>query len=102
MNINVIDEINSGNLSEAQVIDIIESILDTEDAPNVTTILGISNIEWTAYAQGASFGEIAEWRRSGWPKNCAVCGREINISNFGWWVTEMNGVSAIRHIKCPS
>lgn len=78
------------------------SIQISKDAPNAEAMLGLSRVELTAHGQGASWTEIAHWRRGGWPPACVVCGRSINVDRFGWRVVELDGAAQLKHIRCPA
>jgi hypothetical protein len=64
--------------------------------------LGLSVIENTAYCHGVGLDELAAWRRDGWPKQCAVCKRQLDLPKGGWMATQVDasGHSLIIHIPC--
>jgi hypothetical protein len=97
----LLKEIYKKNISEEQGEDMISATLRSHQAAKIQDILGLNNIEWTAHAQGASLSEIASWRYQGWPKFCAICGASICVKDFGWFVTDVNGVRKLKHIVCP-
>jgi hypothetical protein len=97
---NVLKEIYERKITEVQAEEILNAVLDSPEAGLVATLLGFSNVEWTAYAQGGSLDEIATWRYVGWPKNCVICGLPISVGSFGWFVVDVSGASKLKHIMC--
>jgi len=97
----ILEAILDGTLSDEGADDVLDAILDSSDAPNTETLLGLSRVEWTAHGHGALWNEIAHWRRNGWPSTCVVCGRAIDVDRFGWRIVEVDGASKLKHIRCP-
>jgi hypothetical protein len=77
-----------------------DAIMESELTPDPASTLTLSKPEWTAFAQGVWFDELARWRCSGWPRLCALCGGPIVPSEFGWMVREINGEHELVHIRC--
>ncbi len=99
--IDVLKGINEGvlTLDEAEVA--YDAVMDSDpaDAPN---LLGLSKVEWAAYAKGVWFDELAEWTTHGWPTRCAKCGILIVVEDYGWSPFERSdGKHELRHVVCP-
>jgi hypothetical protein len=77
-------------------------ILSSPEAANIKALLGLSNIEWTAHAQGANVNEIASWRYRGWPQVCLICGGPLYVEDFGWFVAVVDSVGKLTHITCQA
>lgn len=92
----------NGDITDEEADDICSDVLSDPlgDMP-AHEALGMSRVEWTAYAQGAEFRDIANWRASGWPDRCFVCGQSIVLEKFGWLVREIEGQLRIKHVVCP-
>lgn len=107
MDRDILNELNEGSLTEQMANAILDDLLETPPSsdPSATVdlekLLGFSRAEWTAFGHGALLSEVAEWRRSGWPRQCAVCGGDIIPENFGWLVMDVEGHSRLKHIVCP-
>jgi hypothetical protein len=99
---NLLEDIYRGNISDEEGAEIISTILRSPEAASIKSLLGFSNVEWTAHAQGASLGEIASWRYLGWSQVCSICGAPLHVSDFGWFVMEFDGVCELKHITCPA
>lgn len=97
----VLLEIDRRQLTEEGADSILDRILDSAQAEKVESLLALSRAEWTAHCHGATFSDLARWRYHGWPTQCAACGREINVADFGWKVVEVGGFSNLKHIRCP-
>jgi methyl coenzyme M reductase gamma subunit len=97
----ILKELYENRVTEAQVDELASATLGSSEGANVEALLGFSNAEWTAHAQGASFSEIAFWRYHGWPKNCVLCGHAIDVKDFGWFIVDVDGISKLKHIMCP-
>ena len=73
----------------------------TSEAPKARVLLGMSRIEWTAFAQGADLETLSNWRYGGWPGLCLRCKREIVINKFGWFIHRGRvGKKRLEHISC--
>jgi|SRR6186713_2625700 hypothetical protein len=94
-------ELFEGKLRPTQAEGILSAVLDSDDAREVEKLLMLTNIEWTAYAHGATLADLAGWRYRGWPVECVRCGAAIALESFGWKVIDINGTSGLRHIRCP-
>ena len=87
-------------LSSSRAIqNIVDNIIASPDHENPQELMGLSNTEWTAYADGLSLDELARWRYEGWPTECACCGKTINPKKYGWMVRK-NKVYHIYHVQC--
>jgi hypothetical protein len=76
--------------------------VEKSDAPSVREALCLSNVEWTAFAHGVWFDELAKWRGGGWPSVCAVCSAPIAVEKFGWLPRENEDEThELIHIECP-
>lgn len=100
MSRDMLGEILAGTLSEEDADAALDTILDSSEASSAETILGLSHTKWTAHVHGALWAEIASWRRSGWPSDCAVCGGSIELDRFGWRIVEVNEQAQLRNIRC--
>ncbi|WP_157025570.1 hypothetical protein [Paraburkholderia heleia] len=98
----LLQELIEGLITDAQAEDISDEVLaDMDRTIPVHDALGMSRSEWTAYAHGVEFQEIAKWRAHGWPNRCFVCGQLINVENFGWLAREHDGRMQLKHVVCP-
>jgi hypothetical protein len=99
---NVLQNIIEGQITDEQAEDILNEIL-TDMSRNVPVheALGMSRQEWTAYAHGVEFQEIANWRAHGWPNQCFVCGQPIVVNDFGWLARKHEGRMQLKHVVCP-
>lgn len=98
---NLLLDIYENRINEDQAQQLLDNILESSNASSVESVLGLSRVEWTAYAQGMSFECIANFRYKGWPRTCIECGRPISVENFGWWFQELHGKVHIKHVQCP-
>ena len=94
----LLSELYLGRITIDEAYQIYDEIMDSARAPYVAELLEMSDQEWTAYAQGASFGDIARWRFDGWPTRCAECGRSLNPSTYRWTVRQVNGSTTLVHL----
>ena len=101
MNLNILKEVAQGILSDEEADNLLDGILDSDQAAHAETLLCLSRAEWTAHCQGALWSEIANWRLGGWPAKCSKCDGEIHVEKFGWRVIELDGTSILKHIRCP-
>jgi len=71
--------------------------------------IGFSDVEYTAFAQGAGLEDLAQWRASCPPSACAVCGQPLpKLDEFGWFVWDLEartsgnetGSIGLVHIDC--
>ncbi|SOY71452.1 hypothetical protein CBM2585_B50420 [Cupriavidus taiwanensis] len=98
----LLDKLIHGKITSDEADDIGSAVLsDTSQTTPAHEILGLSQKEWTAYAHGADFEDVAYWRQHGWPYRCFVCGRKIDSDNFGWLAREFGGKIQLEHIACP-
>jgi hypothetical protein len=100
-NSDLLQAIFSQEKTEAQGAQIISASLDSADAAGTARRLGLSRVEWTAFAHGAALADIAFWRYQGWPTACALCKSPIDVEGFGWQVIDVNETSCLRHLQCP-
>ncbi|NTF66279.1 hypothetical protein A6U85_32445 [Agrobacterium sp. 13-626] len=99
----LLDDLSRGELTDDEAQKILDEVLDSPLASETEKTLGFSRIEWTAFAHGASLQELAAWRKGGWPTQCLVCGKLIDVASFGWRVIDDGkGNSGLRHIRCPA
>lgn len=95
-------ELIEGLITDAQAEEIADEILaDLGRSVPVHEVLGMSRCEWTAYAHGVEFREIANWRVYGWPNQCFVCKNPIIVENYGWLAREHEGRMQLKHVICP-
>ena len=98
----LLQELSHNAITAEQAEEILEKMLDSPLAAEIKSRLGFTNIEWTAYAHGATLQELATWRGNGWPTRCVLCGQIIDLARFGWRVaSDGKGNSGLRHICCP-
>lgn len=92
-----------GELTLSQAEDLLDSAM-ASDAGTAPSRLGMSAVEWSAYAHGAHLSDLARWRLDGWPSTCDVCGLSVDVSAFGWVVREREGTSDVGliHVSCLS
>lgn len=97
----ILDELARGEITANQAQLIHDDAL-AAGAIGLGEGLGMSNVEYTAYAQGVGLPEIAKWRQSGWPSKCVVCGGGLEAAKFGWMAKEIGpDKHALEHIECP-
>jgi hypothetical protein len=97
----ILASLANGEITIAEGYDIYNQIMESHDAPRAASLLGLSPTEWTAWGQGLPFEVLAQWRTGGWPQICAICGQQIEIAKFGWFVREEEDVYRLEHIDCP-
>ena len=104
---NIIEEMSKGEISEDEALHIISENLSKKGFD--PSCIGISNVEWTAYAQGADLHTITRWRKSGWPTKCSICRNNLpEPSEYGWFVWDIiekkignySGNIGLIHINC--
>lgn len=96
----LLKELHDGVLSGDAAYDEYDRVMES-DAANAPARLGLSGSEWTAFAHGASFEELAAWRYRGWPTTCAICGKPLDANGSGWFAREMSpGKHALVHLAC--
>jgi hypothetical protein len=95
----VLRELHDGHLT----LDDVYAMSDSSEPVEMHANWGLSNVEWTAYAQGASWRDLVHWRYDGWPRLCTMCGTPLPaVEEFGWLVTTSEGASSgLRHVTCP-
>jgi nucleoid DNA-binding protein len=95
----ILREINEGKISLEKAEEIYDEIMSSP-ATNVSSLLGLTKAEWTAFGHGAGFDDLVKWRYNGWPA-CSKCGNSINIDKFGWSLKEKKGGYNLYHLFCP-
>jgi hypothetical protein len=99
MRVDIIDAILSGELTADEAEAVCELIMDMEGA-DLPEALGLSSVEWTAYAHGVWFDELAQWRQEGWPRSCFVCKGSIVPAEYGWIAKSTAKGHRLIHIRC--
>lgn len=96
----ILEELHTGRSAVADIY----ALADATPPSEISSRWGLTNAEWTAYAQGAGWADLARWRYTGWPSTCAVCGKHLpKPKEFGWFVVESSeGLAGLRHIGCQS
>ncbi|MBR7980694.1 hypothetical protein [Burkholderia cenocepacia] len=99
----LLGDLASGRLTPKEAEDVYDFYMDnlSKTDPPAPEMMGFSKKEWTAYAHGAPFEVIAQWRTHEWPDKCFVCGKAIVSDDYGWFVRKHEGEYALRHIICP-
>ncbi len=98
----LLQDLIDGQITTEQAEDICSEVLaDTSATVPAHEALGMTRREWTAYAHGAEFLDVANWRVHGWPDRCFVCGQPIALDNFGWLTREHEGRMQLKHVVCP-
>lgn len=98
----LLKDLIEGRITSEQAEDICSEVLDdTSASAPVHETLGMSKREWTAYAHGAEFSDVANWRVHGWPDRCFVCGQSIVLDNYGWLARQHEGKMQLKHVVCP-
>jgi hypothetical protein len=94
----IIGELISGDLSVRDV----DRLYDELGPYRVQRSWLLSRVEWTAFAHGASWRDLARWRMQGWPRICHECRRALPPPRqYGWFVVPRSGGrSGIVHIPC--
>lgn len=100
MSVDVLAELIAGSMSEQDVERMYESVISSPRAADTPRLLGLSEIEWAAFAHGVGFAELARWRRDGWPDRCWFCARPIVVREWGWMVTGPDEAHVLAHIPC--
>jgi hypothetical protein len=101
----ILPELANGTMSPNDSDALYDRVMDSADAADAADaarLLGLSNVEWTSYCQGAGFEQLSTWRVAGWPTQCGVCGRAIVVESYGWLVAEIDRRLWLQHIQCPS
>ena len=97
----LIQDLIDGRVTAEQAEDVCsEALANASEAVSAPEALGISKKEWTAYAHGAEFQDLANWRAHGWPDRCFVCGQPISLDDFGWLAREHDGRMQLKHVVC--
>lgn len=98
----VLSELASGEVGLAEVEALYDSMMNSDAASLVQDLLGLSSAEWTAFAHGVGFEELARWRADGWPERCPLCGKKLPApAEFGWFAqAKADGTHRIVHIAC--
>jgi hypothetical protein len=96
----VLDEILQGRITVDDAYQTYDSVM--EGSGNPEQMLGLSSLEWTAFCQGVGLGQLAFWRRDGWPAECVICGRELDPEAFSWMAVERQQGHAMAHLGCLS
>ncbi|WP_175961303.1 hypothetical protein [Burkholderia pyrrocinia] len=101
--LDLLNELIVGKLSAEEAESTCDFYLEnlTANDPPIIEMLSISRKERMAYAHGAPFEVIAQWRGNGWPDKCFLCGGKIVPENFGWLPREHDGKIQLRHVVCP-
>lgn len=98
----LLDDLIHGRITPDEADDICSAVLaDKIQTGPAHEILGLTRKEWTAYAHGTGFKDLAYWREHGWPDRCFICGQRIDSDNFGWLAREFDGKVQLKHIVCP-
>ena len=97
----ILKELSDGSVSPAEAERIYDAIMDAGKI-DYAVALGLNNLESTAFGYGVPLHELSKWRKDGWPKNCAVCKRPLDVSKGGWMATHVDasGHHMIIHIPC--
>ena len=97
----ILKELADGSVSTEEAERIYDDIMDAGKI-DFAEALGLNNRESTAFGYGVPLDELAMWRKDGWPKNCAVCKRALDVSKSGWMAThtDASGRHLIVHIPC--
>lgn len=101
MNRDVLHALASGDMTLEEAEAFYDAIMDSEAAADAPQVLGMTAVEWTAFAQGVWFDELALWRQAGWPSSCLACGVRIAPADFGWLVKQTATGHRLVHITCP-
>lgn len=93
--------INRGEVSPDRAEDLAEELTASDHGGNLRGLMGLSQIEYTAYAHGTPLAVLARWRLEGIPELCGVCSKGITpASPGGWLAREVGGSYALVHIAC--
>ena len=77
-----------------------DSIMDSDQAPQVAELMGLNEHEWRANCHGVGFATLAQWRRSGWPLVCPLCNTAVDPETDYWLAREHEGKWRLVHIRC--
>ena len=102
MTVDVLSKLAANEMSLEEVETEYDRMMDASIDLDPREALGLSNAEWTAFAQGVWFDELAAWRKSGWPAVCAECAYSIDVNAFGWLARGRGERHELIHIECPS
>lgn len=100
MSMDALAEISAGTRSVEEIESIYDEIMESSDAAQVRELLGMSTEEWTAFAHGVWFDELARWRTAGWPTRCVRCGETIVPGELGWMAIEHRDEHVLAHVRC--
>lgn len=92
----------AGELPVEDLEEAYEQLMNSSDSADIAEQLGLSREEWTAFGHGVGFGELARWRRDGWPDRCVVCGERIDAPRFSWLAQGDETSHHLVHVGCLS
>lgn len=98
--VDILYELHKNLISCDQAYSIYEDVIESSDAEHIAEILGLSEFEWTAFAQGVPFNVLSRWRYYGWPDECYICKEKIDITRYYWYASEEKEHWIIRHVDC--
>lgn len=102
--IDLLDEINTGNLSYEHAQQLLDDAVDATsfDRPWNEEV-GFSKDETAAYMHGASLEDLVTVRYRGWPSHCFRCGQTIDRTRGGWMFHHRErGGPELSHVVCPN
>jgi hypothetical protein len=99
MKIDLLFELYHGKISSDEAYDIFDEAVGSHIV-EFPEYLGFDPTEWTAICHAMSLGTVARWRYEGWPDVCTICGKKIDVPNYGWLATEEKGKAWLDHTTC--
>jgi hypothetical protein len=104
---NLLELINLHEVSPEEAEELVDRTVDEcnergIDDPPWWRLLGLSDWEATAYADGARPTEIARLRYDGWPTECGYCHRPLDYHEYGWRFFSQGGLGrgVLIHLDC--
>lgn len=99
--VDVLAALHEGRMTLAEVERQYGRVMASPRAGEAAALLGLTNVEWTAFCQGAHWDDLARFRHAGWPRACTRCGGALDVPAFGWRVQEEDGGVVLVHVTCP-
>lgn len=97
----ILGDVIDGRSTARQAQAFFSEVIASPSAAEVAELTGMSQFEYTAKCHGLPIKTLALWRSKGWPDVCAVCGDQVEITEYGWWAGHKHkGRYCLKHIKC--
>ena len=100
MSRDILKELHEGTSTLDDIEQYYDAVMDSEHGGRVPELLGLTADEYTASAHGVYFDVLSRWRYEGWPTNCLVCGKPIEIANAHWLARDLGDRQGLVHMAC--